>query len=194
MLAWPTGRPVLVHRVVDAGDPSSPRNSEWQLDSHAGTHIDAPLHWLPGAADVSEIPPAACIGPCVVVEVASEPLIEADDLPAHAMQDGGRVLFKTANSDRRLGTSRFDPAFVSLSVEAAQGLAAARLALVGIDYLSVESPGGDGTVHRVLLESGVVLLEGLDLRCIEPGQYNLSALPLRLAGGEASPVRAILWR
>jgi arylformamidase len=191
MLAWPTGREAVVHRVVD---PDPPRNSEWSLASHAGSHVDAPLHWLPGGAPVDSVALDACFGPCAVVEVGGDRPIEPADLPALALRAGHRILLKTANSESRLEGSTFDPGFVAIGQEAARALADARVGLVGIDYLSVESPSGDGEVHRTLLGAGVVLLEGLDLRNVAPGDYGLSALPVRLAGGEAAPVRAVLWR
>ncbi len=193
MLAWPTGRPAAVHRVVDQGTAAEPRNSEWTLDSHAGTHVDAPLHFLPAAGDVETIPLQACLGRCQILEVEGQE-IDASSLRADSLQSGARLLFKTENSRRRISRVEFDPEFAAISVEAAQRIAAAGVALVGVDYLSVESSRGTGDVHRILLEAGVVLLESLDLSAVEPGGYNLCALPLRLSGGEASPVRAVLWR
>lgn len=193
MLSWPTGRPAAVHRVVDEGNAAEPRNSEWILDSHAGTHIDAPLHFLPAAGDVEAIPLQACIGPCRVLEAKGEE-IGPGSLPPDSLLPGARLLFRTENSKRRISSAEFDPEFVAISVEAARRIAATGVALVGVDYLSVESFHGKGEVHRILLEAGVVLLESLDLSAVEPGGYNLCALPLRLTGGEASPVRAVLWR
>ena len=188
MLAWPTGRPAARHRVVDE---EGPRNSEWQLDPHAGTHVDAPLHWLPGGGDADSIPLERCLGPCTVVAHEGDGPIE--DVPVAALRPGHRVLFRTANAER-LASAEFDPGFVSIAPGAARAIADAGVELVGIDYLSVESPDGGGAVHRILLEAGVVLLEGLDLRAVEPGDYWLSALPVRLTGSEAAPVRAVLWR
>jgi arylformamidase len=193
MLSWPTGRPAAEHRVVDEGDVKQPRNSEWLLDSHAGTHIDAPLHWLPGAADVQRLPLTACVGPCAVAAIPDDGPVGAEALPPDLLGRGKRLLLRTANS-LRLSRDEFDPNFAALTPEAARALAEAGIALVGLDYLSVESPTGDGEVHRTLLQAGVVLLEGIDLSAVVPGKYQLSALPLRLAGGEASPVRAVLWR
>jgi arylformamidase len=194
MLVWPHGRSPAAHRIVDAGDDGSPRNSEWTLDSHAGTHVDAPLHWLPGGASVDGIPLHACLGPCTVVTLDEDRAVRPADLLGSALSRGRRVLVRTPNSERRLGGSDFDASFAALSLDAARALVDARVALVGIDYLSVEAPDGGGEVHRVLLRAGVVVLEGVDLRGVEAGDYMLSALPLRLSGGEASPVRAVLWR
>jgi arylformamidase len=193
MTAWPTGRPVAVQRVVDEGG-DAPRNSEWTLDSHAGTHVDAPLHWLPGGASVDSIPLEACLGECTVVSAGRSGMVLADDVPEAVLRRGHRVLFRTPNSDSRLGADAFDPDFVALSPEVAQRLVDGGVALVGLDYLGVERPGSDGSVHRTLLGAGVVILEGIDLRRVEPGEYQLGALPIPLAGGEASPVRAVLWK
>jgi arylformamidase len=191
VLSWPTGR-VPVRR--DVWGEGVPRDSDWLLYAHAGTHIDAPLHLLPGGADVEGVPLDACVGPCLVAGVDEDRLIEPVDVPAAGLTAGARVLFRTPNSDLRLDGRPFDIGFAALSPATAEALAGAGVALVGIDYLSVERPGGDGSVHRALLGASVVLLEGLDLRGVEPGEYWLSALPLRLPGGEASPVRAVLWR
>ena len=194
MLAWPTGRPPARHEVIDEGTPESPRNSTWELDSHAGTHVDAPLHWLPGEASVDRLPLEPFLGPCTVVGVDGDRPVEGGDLPDAALRPGSRVLLRTGNSERRIASAEFDPGFAAIAESAADRLAAAGVALVGIDYLSVESPSGDGGVHRRLLGAGVALLEGLDLSAVEPGDYMLSALPVRLAAGEAAPVRAVLWR
>jgi len=191
MLGWPTGRPAARHEVVD---DAGPRNSEWHLDSHAGTHIDAPLHWLEGGRDVGGIPLEACLGPCLVAQADGE-TIEVSDVPdAEALAAAPRVLFRTRNSRLVRAGAEFDPRFVALGEAAARRLVSAGVSLVGVDYLSVESPSGDGSVHRVLLEAGVVLLEGLVLAAVEPGRYNISALPVHWVGGEASPTRAVLWR
>lgn len=194
MLCWPTGRQAAAQTVIDVGDGATPRNSEWTLDSHAGTHLDAPLHFLPAGADVEEIPLSSCIGSCTVAEVPGDGPIGSDLLPTESLRHGHRLLLKTANSSTGLGKDRFNEDFVALSLGAAESIADAGLALVGIDYLSIEPFRGNGAVHRTLLAAGVVLLESADLRHVKPGEYTLCALPLRLAGGEASPVRAVLWR
>jgi arylformamidase len=129
-----------------------------------------------------------------VVAVEADGPIEAGALPTEALRAGHRLLLRTPNSDTRVPRAEFDPRFAAIAPSAADAIAAAGIALVGIDYLSVESPEGGGVVHRRLLEAGVVLLEGLDLRGVEPGEYKLSALPVRWVGGEAAPVRAVLWR
>jgi arylformamidase len=194
MLAWPTGRTVARQTIVNEGDVRSPRDSEWQLDSHAGTHIDAPLHIVPGADPADAVAIERCFGPCTVVGIERDGVIEPGDLPQDALQAGHRLLFRTPNSDRRLDSPDFDTEFASIGPEAAQRIADAGIALVGIDYLSVERPSGGGEVHRILLGAGIPLLEGLDLRGVEPGDYGLSALPVKWVGGEAAPVRAVLWR
>lgn len=194
MLSWPHGRRPARHRVVDEGGERSPRNSEWALDSHAGTHVDAPLHWLPDGDPIDSVGLEACLGPCTVVAVDEDRAVMPEDLPEAALRKGHRILIRTPNSTQRLSRGEFDPSFAALSLPAARTVAAAGMALLGLDYLSVESAGGDGEVHRTLLRAGVVLLEGIDLGRVEAGDYMLSALPLRLVSGEASPVRAVLWR
>src|SRR4051812_5695633 len=116
MLCWPTGRPVAEHRVVDEGDDGSPRNSEWCIDSHAGSHVDAPLHWIPGASPADQVPLEACLGPCQVVAVDEDRQIEPSDLPDELPE---RLLLRTANSESRLARDDFDPAFCALGVDVA---------------------------------------------------------------------------
>src|SRR3954466_6488395 len=86
MLAWPHGRRPAEQRVIDVGDSAGPRNSEWTLDSHAGTHVDAPLHRLPGGAPVDELPLRACLGPCTVVVVEEDRAVRPEDLPDRALE------------------------------------------------------------------------------------------------------------
>lgn len=189
-IAWKDRGPVAEQTVIRKGDGERSRESEWRLYSHAGTHLDAPNHFLPGGGDVESIPLACCIGPCRVIDVSGSGEIAPQLLPPD-LEPGARLLLRTENSRRGLMRARrFDETFVRLGPAAAQQLADVGVSLVGIDYLSV----GGTDAHRALLERGVVVLEGIDLSRVAPGNYELICLPLRLSGGEASPVRAVLRR
>jgi arylformamidase len=164
------------------------------MDIHLGTHIDAPAHFIADGITLDQVPLATMVGPCRVIEFLGSP---ASEIPSQIMAGGHpseRVLFKTFNS-QLLSHSKFDPRFVALSEDLAHLLVQDGVRLVGIDYFSVDrfnSPGR--AVHHILLGSGVLILEGINLAAVEPGDYQLIALPLNLVGAEGSPVRAVLVR
>lgn len=145
---------------------------------HNGTHIDAPLHFLDGEADVSEIPLSACIGPCRVLEVS--PGIITGELVENSFPRGvERLLLKSSGR-----------AFVHES--AAEAMAYYGCKLVGTDGLSVEAPNGTGAAHRAFLQENVLLLEGLNLEKASEGAYFLIAPPVKISGAEAAFTRALL--
>ena len=114
------------------------------------------------------------------------------DLRAHEFRGVTRVLFKTPNASRwdRPG---FQSDYHALTPEAAAWLVSSGVQLVGIDYLSVDAYEAEGfPVHRCLLQAGVVIVEGLDLRAVPPGEYELYALPLLLQDGDGAPARVLL--
>jgi arylformamidase len=151
---------------------------------HSGTHVDAPVHFIEGAAGVDAIPLDALVGPCEVVE--------ARDLSAGsvaAAPEAERILFKTPNSEL-WARDDFADDFARLDREAARLLVERGVRLVGVDYLSV----GDEDAHHALLGAGVVPVEGLDLRGVGAGSYELVCLPLRVVGADGAPARAILIR
>lgn len=162
------------------------------LETHTGTHIDAPLHMLPSDISIDRIPVSRFMGPAVVLEIRNRPAIQAEDLkPFEAfLLPEHFVLFKTDNSFQDL--SRDD--FVYLTESAASFLAAKKLKGIGIDSLGVERNQPDHPTHRILLESGLVIVEGLFLRDITPGLYFFIALPLKVRGGDGAPARAVLLR
>ena len=163
--------------------------------AHTGTHVDAPNHFIEGTRRVEDLEIEKMIGPCSVVEIANE--VEAIE-PAHLPQLNGakRLLFKTRNSAFwNTPEDGFRTDFTYITPEAAQVLADAGVELVGIDYLSVEKFGStDFATHKILLEKEVVLLEGVDLREVPPGDYELICLPLKYIGstGDGAPARTIL--
>jgi arylformamidase len=184
---------VRIERVSAIADGDLADVSRVELGSHTGTHVDAPAHFLRGAPGADALPLDALIGPAVVVEAAG---VEGDidaaalgvlDLPA----DTERVLFRTRNA-RLWERGAFSPDYVGVAEDAARELVARGVRLVGIDYLSIAPSGDPAPTHLTLLGAGVVVLEGLDLRAAEPGRYTLVCLPLRLAGADGAPARALL--
>jgi arylformamidase len=164
--------------------------SRLDLGAHTGTHVDAPRHFIPGGAGADELPLDVFVGPCVVADATAA----ADRLDAHAIgalvraPGAERVLLKTRNS-RLWERDTFTPDFVRLDGGGARALVDRGVRAVGVDYLSA----GDREAHRVLLGAGVGVIEGLDLRDVEPGAYHLVCLPLKLAGCDGAPARAVLF-
>jgi arylformamidase len=167
--------------------------SELALGVHTGTHIDAPVHFIEGGAGVGATPLDALIGDCVVVDATTiEGDIDAGALERLAIPRGTeRVLFKTRNS-ALWSRAQFSREFAGLAPDAARALAGCGVRLVAIDYLSIAPPADPAPTHIELLQAGVVILEGLDLRDVAPGAYRLVCLPLRLDGADGAPARAVL--
>jgi arylformamidase len=175
------------------GDPGNV--SRWLIGSHTGTHVDAPNHFVEGAPTIESVPLDVLVGPAVVLDLTSVTSheITADDLRAAGLDDSERVLLKTRNSTDALRKPEKSP-WVGIDKGAAELLVERGVRLVGIDYLTIDSPAGeqDWPVHHVLCGAGVIILEVIDLSAIEPGRYMLASLPIKLVGSEAAPARAIL--
>jgi arylformamidase len=163
--------------------------SRLDLGVHNGTHVDAPLHFIDGGAGTESLELETLIGPASVVDATDA----SGDLDAEALgsvafpSDLRRILFKTSNS-QLWSRGSFTRDFVRLTGSGARFLIERGVRLVGIDYLSI----GDAEAHQELLAARVIALEGLDLREVEPGKYELICLPLRLEGSDGAPARAIL--
>ncbi|MEX1997744.1 MAG: cyclase family protein [Candidatus Andersenbacteria bacterium] len=157
------------------------------LGSHTGTHIDAPAHITPRGHGTAMYSLEQLCGRCVVIDLtATADTIVAADIPPVA---GERVLFKTSNSAGSLEI--FDPDFVALAESAAKELVARGVKLVGIDGPSVKKRGVRDTVHKMLLDAGIIIIEGLWLAEVEAGDYELLCLPLAV-DLDGAPVRAVL--
>jgi arylformamidase len=170
----------------------SPYNvSRLELGTHSGTHVDAPYHFLEDGAKVDELSLDLLIGKVRVVSVAARGAVEREHLEQLDLRDDLRLLFKTRNSGQM--RQPFQPDFVYLSPDAATFLVQVGIKLVGWDYLSLEKhPSTDFATHHILLGAGVVIIEGLDLSLVDPGEYDMICLPLRLQGGDGSPARVVL--
>ena len=176
--------------ALSRGEPANVSNLK--LGSHTGTHMDAPLHFIEGAKSIDTLPLDLLIGPALVLEVDADRLVEPRHLTDPRIGAHARVLLKTRNSALWDRTS-FARDYVALSLDGARVLMERGVKLIGIDYLSIEAFGAEGhPVHKTLLGAGIVILEGLDFRRVTPGVYELYCLPLRIAGGDGSPCRAIL--
>ena len=181
-------------RMAD-GDPANVSLINFGL--HSGTHVDAPAHFIEGGAKVGTLPLDSLLGEAEVIEVAPHiDMIDKRFVAANCISGSQRVLFKTRNSVFWGDTERgFHEDYVYIDPNAAHWLVESGVKLVGIDYLSVEKFNSDSfPTHLAFLSRGVVIVEGLDLRAVPAGQYELLCLPLKIAGGsgDGAPARVIL--
>ena len=192
MVHYPGNPSVLLEFVerMECGDPANV--SKLSLGVHTGTHLDAPVHFIQNASGVDLLPLETLIGAARVIDVPNTEAVTAAHLAPHSIAAGERILLRTRNSQRCWNTDEFVTDYSYLSVDAAALLAQKRVRMIGIDYLSIGRGDSGPEVHRILLGAGIVILEGLDLSQISAGRYDLICLPLRLAGCDGSPARALV--
>jgi arylformamidase len=169
--------------------------SVYSLGAHSGTHIDAPMHFVAGGAPIDQVPLEPLIGPSRVIEIAdSVQAITAAELDRHEWKGAQRVIFRTRSSERGwMKSSTFHRDFAYIAPDAAQRLADAGVKLVGVDYISAEQSGAPAPLtHRILLGKGIPIVEGLALEGVRAGDYDLIVLPMKVAGHEGAPARAVL--
>ena len=190
---WPTSEGFRVRRAMRLADGDRANVSVVEMDVHTGTHVEAALHFLDGGEALDAVELERFVGPAHVVSVEG-PAVTADALARLAIPPGTtRLLVKTGNSARwAAGWGPFDERYVALTHDAAAWVVERGIRLIGVDHLSVEQFEDGGETHRILMRAGVVILEGLNLHGIDPGEYTLVAVPIRLAGTEAAPARALL--
>ena len=195
MPIWPNdpGISMDLTRSIARGDNANV--TQLNMGVHTGTHIDAPFHFEPNEATIDQLSLDVLIGPCRIFEIPeTSQAIGPSDLEKLDFDNHIRVLFKTRNSKLwKKGERVFKKDFVHMHLEGAKFLIDQSIKLVGIDYLSIENYGSlDHATHHLLLRNNVVILEGLDLSRVSPGDYELIALPLKLKGADGSPARVVL--
>jgi len=206
MRVWDISEPLEPQSATFPGD--TPFSQEWvarqergascnvstiRVSTHVGTHTDAPLHYDVKGADMASVPLDAYLGRCRVIAVRGEgspSLVPASALPEAKLRGAERVLLRTSDShDHRT----WNHGFTALGPAAAKAIADAGVKLVGIDTPSMDhADSKDLSGHHALYAGRVAILENLDLSGVPEGDYELIALPLRIVGGDSSPVRAIL--
>jgi len=193
MVHWPGDPPVKIERVKTIGDDSEANMTKIHMSAHTGTHMDAPLHFFADDPGIEALPLDIAMGPARVIAIEGNEPIDRGQLEGLDLQSGERVLFRTTNSDRAWADRDFDPDYVYVSLEAAELLGEVGVALVGVDYLSVGGSESDGAeTHRAILGAGAWVVEGLDLSMVEPGEYQLICLPIKLVGSDGAPARALV--
>lgn len=194
MTTWPNspGFHLLPVKQLAAGDEVNV--SRLDCDVHMGTHIDAPRHFLKDGMTVDQLSLDVLIGPAQVCHLPDAKHISSKELNDLALPHNvERLLVRTHNSELwSNGVSSFIKDYVALTADAARWLVDHHVRLIGIDYLSVQRYGDDPETHKILLEAGVIILEGLYLADVSPGNYELICLPLYLMGAEGAPARAVL--
>jgi arylformamidase len=182
-------------RDMRRGDPVT--LTSLTLGAHSGTHLDAPMHFIADGAPVERVPLEALMGPARIIEIPdSVQAIDAAELNRHDWRGAERVLFRTRSARRGwMDSVTFRKDFVYIAPDAAQRLADAGVKLVGVDYLSAEQFGAPAPrTHQILLGKGIPIDEGMKLDAIEAGEYDLVVLPLKVAGHEGAPARAVMRR
>ena len=194
MPVWPNNPPVELERMNKIEEGANSNVSRLALGVHTGTHVDAPVHFVPGATGVELLPLNVLVGRCLVIHLARTHRITADDLAGALIPPSTRrLLLKTRNSGYwAKGDKEFHTDYVAIDPTGAQWLVDRRVELVGVDYLSVAPWKETKTTHEILLKAGLVVVEGLNLSKIKPGRYELTCLPLKLVGSDGAPCRAIL--
>jgi arylformamidase len=193
MAHWPGDIDISVSRVSNMEEGDVCNVSRLQMGAHTGTHMDAPLHFVNRAVSIDRMPLEATVGEARVIEIDTPVAIERADLERFQIEPGERILIKTRNSSRCWETDEFIEDYVYISEDGAKYLVERGVRTVGIDYLSVAGYFKDLVeTHVALLQAGIWIIEGLDLRQIPPGRYDLVCLPLKLMGADGAPARAIL--
>jgi arylformamidase len=191
---WPGDSPFVIERVETIDGGGNANVSVVKMGVHTGTHVDAPDHFLNDGVTVERLSLDILVGRVYVLHLPDVDLIDAATLvQADIPPRTRRILFKTRNSDYWAeGECKFQEDFVGLSEDAAEFLVNRNVKLIGVDYLSVAPYGESRPTHEILLKAGVVVVEGLNLANVSQGRYTLHCLPLKIAGAEGAPARAIL--
>jgi arylformamidase len=163
------------------------------MGNHTGTHVDAPAHFIQDGATVDELPLDILNGRALVIEIANKEKVTLEEIQELKLENCFRILLKTRNSSLWKSRKRFQKNYVYLTLDAAKYLAENDIKLIGFDYLSIEKFGdSEHPVHRYLLGNQIIILEGLNLADVDEGEYEMSCLPMKLAGMDGAPARVIL--
>jgi arylformamidase len=199
MTGWP-GQPETKFDTlscIHCGDQA--KVTMLHFSAHAGTHMDAPNHFMAEGIDISLAPIHIGLGPVRIAAIDCEGPVLPEHLDAYVartrpMEAGERLLLRTPNSDKAFWLQDpFDTEYRGIGPEAAAWIAKRKLALIGVDYLSVGPfHQGNPQTHRALMSAQVWIIEGVDLRKIAEGDYEMICLPLKLAGSDGSPIRILL--
>ena len=184
-----------ITRIFDRtkGDPVT--MSQININSHNGTHIDAPFHFMAEGTTIDMMPLDMAIGPARVIEIKDPVSIKLEEVEPYDIKEGERILFKTRNSSYAYNTTDFITDYVYCTNEVAYYLKDKKILLVGVDYVTIGSQKDEDNikiVHETLLGNGIYIIEMLNLDGVTPGIYEMICLTLRMEKGDAGPCRAII--
>ena len=191
---YPGNTPFQLEPIKRLARGDSSNVSTIHLSAHSGTHVDAPRHFFDDGPGAEQLALEMLCGRARVIELTTRKAITPDDLSGFDLTEDVRLLLKTHNS-KLWGTAVFHDGFIGVTEPAARFLVEHGVKLLGVDYLSVEEfkkPGAPA--HRTLLGAGTIVIEGLNLRDVEPGTYELFCLPLAIVGADGAPARVVLRR
>lgn len=193
LVVWPGDPPVRIEMVNDMHLGHEANLSRLDISAHTGTHMDAPRHFLKDGLSLDKMPLEVGVGKARVIGIEDRHSIKVDELQRHDIRKEDRILFKTRNSETVWTEKPFMYDFVHLETEAAKYLAEKRILLCGIDYLSVSGINKNETqVHRSLLKAGIWVIEGLFLKDVEPGYYEMVCLPVKIKNSDGAPARVLI--
>jgi arylformamidase len=175
------------------GDPLT--LSKYDLGAHSGTHVDAPMHFIRDGAPVDSIALPVLVGPARVLQIHdSVSAIDLAELNRHDWRGAERLLFRSRSTQRGwMDSAQFHRDFTYLTADAAQAIADGGVKLVGVDYISAEQFAAPvPRVHQILLGRGIPIVEGLYLKAAPAGDYDLVVLPIKVAGHDGAPARAMV--
>jgi arylformamidase len=184
-----------IYRYSDVALGSKVTMSMLEIISHTGTHIDSPLHFIPGGSTISDMDVTATIGPCRVIEIKDKKTIKVAELEKYKIKKGERLLFKTSNSPTWYTSEKFYEDYVYLDGDAAEYLGKIGIRLCGIDATTIgyyKDVANINRAHLALLSNGCYILEGLAMGGVPAGDYELLCLPLLMYNGDAGPSRVII--
>jgi arylformamidase len=189
---YPGNTPFSLEPIKRIQQGGSSNVSSLHMSAHGGTHVDAPRHFFDDQPGTEALPLDLLLGRARVIEVRSPDGITADDLRTIDFSQDVRLLIKTRNS-QYWGSPEFQTGYAGVTESAARLIVDRGIKVLGVDYLSVEEfkkPGAPA--HHILLGGGTIVIEGLNLRDVDPGIYDLLCLPLPIVGSDGAPARVIL--
>lgn len=194
LATYPGNTPFSLDAVKRIANGDSSNVSTIRMSAHAGTHVDAPRHFFDDGVGVEGLPLEMLCGRARVIELTTRRAVTAEDFSGVDLREDVRILLKTHNS-RLWGSPEFHTEFIGVSEGAARFLVDRGVKVLGVDYLSVEQYKAPGApAHHVLLGAGIIVIEGLNLRDVEPGSYEMFCLPLPVVGADGAPARVVLRR
>lgn len=194
MAIYPNNPKYCCRKVSNLQNGDSCNVSRIEMGTHTGTHLDAPSHFIRNGMTVDEIPLDWINGKARVLHIEGD-VITKTYLKRYTIEEGDIIIFRTSNSNM-FGGDKVLESYVTLDYEGAEYLVERRVKMIGIDYMTIERPRAlreqGKSVHQIILGAKIPILETLDLRNVEEGEYVLMCFPLKLTGGDGSPVRAVL--